>query len=183
MTGASLRQPMLALLAVFVGLGMSLVTARAYSAPYIGVSTLTDAELAVQRGGFLTAGGVTLDFGADMKTYVDGQLALETTLNWTAQGATTEQIGPGGVVTSLPAGSLSAAMLTDPTGTVKLIQSLSSQAFANVVLNTASNKVVSQSTNITLTLPGFGATQQSYQQALVGMNLAQQLGMALTRVH
>jgi hypothetical protein len=38
------------------------------------------------RGGFFTAAGAQFDFGASIKTMVNGQLALQTNLTWTPQG-------------------------------------------------------------------------------------------------
>jgi hypothetical protein len=43
-------------------------------------------ELSGMRGGFFTAAGAQFDFGASIKTMVNGQLALQTNLTWTPQG-------------------------------------------------------------------------------------------------
>lgn len=47
---------------------------------------VSNAELSGMRGGFFTAGGAQFDFGASIKTLVNGQLALQTNLTWTPQG-------------------------------------------------------------------------------------------------
>lgn len=47
---------------------------------------VSNAELSGLRGGFFTAGGVQFDFGASIRTMVNGQLALQTNLTWTPQG-------------------------------------------------------------------------------------------------
>lgn len=57
-----------------------------------GKAALSDDELADMRGGFLTAGGAQFDFGASIKTMVNGQLALQTSLQWTDAGAVTRQL-------------------------------------------------------------------------------------------
>ena len=57
-----------------------------------GKAALSDGELADMRGGFLTAGGAQFDFGASIKTMVNGQLALQTNLQWTDAGAVTRQL-------------------------------------------------------------------------------------------
>ena len=44
---------------------------------------VSNAELSGMRGGFFTAAGVQFDFGASIKTMVNGQLALQTNLTWT----------------------------------------------------------------------------------------------------
>ena len=43
-------------------------------------------ELSGMRGGFFTAAGAQFDFGASIRTMVNGQLALQTNLTWTPQG-------------------------------------------------------------------------------------------------
>ena len=48
--------------------------------------SVSNAELSGMRGGFLVAGGAQFDFGATIKTMVNGQLALQTNLTWTPQG-------------------------------------------------------------------------------------------------
>ena len=47
---------------------------------------ISNAELSGMRGGFFTAAGAQFDFGASIKTMVNGQLALQTNLTWTPQG-------------------------------------------------------------------------------------------------
>jgi len=48
---------------------------------------VSNAELSGMRGGFFTAAGAQFDFGASVKTMINGQLALQTNLTWTPQGA------------------------------------------------------------------------------------------------
>ncbi|HET7085542.1 MAG TPA: hypothetical protein VFI23_12275 [Rhizomicrobium sp.] len=57
-----------------------------------GETAVSDEELAGMRGGFFTAGGAQFDFGASIKTMVNGQLALQTSLQWTNAGAVTQQL-------------------------------------------------------------------------------------------
>jgi sporulation related protein len=47
---------------------------------------VSNAELSGMRGGFFTAAGAQFDFGASIRTMVNGQLALQTNLTWTPQG-------------------------------------------------------------------------------------------------
>lgn len=46
---------------------------------------LTDRELAELRGGF-SLEGLELSFGAEVRTYLDGQLVLQTNFNWSRDG-------------------------------------------------------------------------------------------------
>jgi hypothetical protein len=49
-------------------------------------------ELAGMRGGFFTAAGAQFDFGASIRTMVNGQLALQTVLQWTPAGSVVTQL-------------------------------------------------------------------------------------------
>jgi hypothetical protein len=49
-------------------------------------------ELSDMRGGFFTAAGAQFDFGASIQTMVNGQLALQTNLNWTPSGPAIQQL-------------------------------------------------------------------------------------------
>jgi hypothetical protein len=53
---------------------------------------VTDTELQRMRGGFFTAAGAQFDFGASVKTMVNGQLVLQSNMIWTAAGAVTQQL-------------------------------------------------------------------------------------------
>jgi hypothetical protein len=56
------------------------------------VRLVSDRELAGMRGGFFTASGAQFDFGASIRTMVNGKLALQTDLKWTAAGPVTQQL-------------------------------------------------------------------------------------------
>lgn len=49
-------------------------------------------ELSKMRGGFFTAAGAQFDFGASVQTLVNGQVALQTNVQWTPAGAVTQQL-------------------------------------------------------------------------------------------
>jgi hypothetical protein len=50
------------------------------SDPFRNLAVVDERELAAARGG-LELGGLSLEFGADVRTYVDGSLALQTLVN------------------------------------------------------------------------------------------------------
>jgi hypothetical protein len=84
-------------------------------------AALSDEELADMRGGFLTAGGAQFDFGASIKTMVNGQVALQTSLQWTNTGAVTQQMAGLGQsirsqVNNVVASSLAQAGIASPVG-------------------------------------------------------------------
>jgi hypothetical protein len=55
-------------------------------------SQVNNDELSDMRGGFFTAAGAHFDFGASIQTMVNGQLALQTNVQWTPAGAVTQQL-------------------------------------------------------------------------------------------
>ena len=55
-----------------------------------------DHDLDKLRGGFIWS-GLDINFGADIRTYVDGELMLHTILNWTDNGAETIQTASAGL--------------------------------------------------------------------------------------
>jgi hypothetical protein len=74
-------------------------------------------DLANMRGGFFTAAGAQFDFGASIRTMVNGQLALQTSLQWTPTGVTTQQLaGLGSSIQSQVAGDLAKAGIAVPSG-------------------------------------------------------------------
>jgi hypothetical protein len=89
-------------------------------------SQVNNDELSDMRGGFFTAAGAHFDFGASVQTMVNGQLALQTNVQWTPAGAVTQQLaGLGASIQSQVAANLANAGI----GT----------AAANVATNATSN--------------------------------------------
>jgi hypothetical protein len=166
--------------------------ALAQSAPVSAPVPLSDEELGDMRGGFMTAGGVDFDFGAIVRTYVDGALALETRLTWTPTGPVTEQVsgnlpgwtplptGPGGQqmggldLTGVPAGA-GGLVLTDANGSTALIHNVMNGHLQNMVLNAADNRDIRQDMQIMLSLPNFEAMQREYSLDRLGSQLTQDM--------
>ncbi len=59
-----------------LGLAAALATAGPAGAQQSELPALSEPELAAERAGFITAGGLQIGFGANVRTYVDGRLAL-----------------------------------------------------------------------------------------------------------
>ncbi len=73
--------------------GQALATgAEARFEIFNAVPAVSDGELAGMRGGFFTAAGAHFDFGASIQTMVNGQLALQTNIQWTPAGSSTQQL-------------------------------------------------------------------------------------------
>ena len=73
-------------------------------------SRVNNDELSDMRGGFFTAAGAHFDFGASIQTMVNGQLALQTNIQWTPAGSLTQQLsGLGDSISAQVAANLAKA--------------------------------------------------------------------------
>lgn len=156
-----------------------------------GVQRLDDAELGLLRGGYLTAGGVVFDFGAVVRTYVDGRLALESRLTWTGAGALTEHHaidgGPITAIDNLGAVDLSGLdgreglLLTGTDGTTALIHDFGGGRIQNLVINSADGRDLRQEIEINLALPQLDVMQSAGEINRLGAAISQDLDAAIVR--
>lgn len=58
---------------------------------FASLEPVSEAELNAQRGGF-TYAGMDITLGAEIRTFLDGELVLRTTVNWGAQGTSTTEV-------------------------------------------------------------------------------------------
>lgn len=143
---------------------------------------LDDQALAGERGGILTAGGLDIGFAATVHTYVDGQLALESKLTWTATGAVVERsTGPAVAgVTVQSAGPATGAPIILAGGATTILHDLSGSRIASLVVNTANNRAIRQDTDIVLNLPQLPQLQQQMAQDRIASELQSSLAAALS---
>jgi hypothetical protein len=148
---------------------------------------VSDAELADQRGGF-TLAGMEIRLGAEMRTYLNGDLALMTVVNWGPDGVTSSQTASAALSAARLdalqaglAGSGSFALKMGDTpiylannGQTALLQRADS-AIQNVLINTASNISVTQQTEATLDLSGY----QGFQTDILSSRLSDALGSSI----
>ena len=150
------------------------------------VAAVSDEILAEQRGGF-NWGGMQISFGADIRSYVDEQLALRTIVSWTADGATVDRfVSPS--LTAADAAHIQAGILTsggiemrvgDETiflandGQTALIHSTDS--IQNVLVNTASGVKLAQQVDATLNLTDYSG----FSNALAMTHIASTIGDAV----
>jgi hypothetical protein len=140
---------------------------------------VSEQVLAEARGGFLTVDGLKFDFGLVTRSYLDGNLALESRLTVTDQGVQLEDgTQPGGGPTAGALASLAAAginlsnlgdkarIFVSPDGASALIQGAGASQMANLLLNTGDNRDLAQHSELTLTLPGFEGVQQDISAGL-----------------
>lgn len=81
------------------GSGAILIPTAAQAEPIVVVDLpelVSDAEMDTMRGGFVVS-GLDVNFGADIRTYVNGDLVLQTVLNWGDEGAQTVQTAAPGL--------------------------------------------------------------------------------------
>jgi len=121
---------------------------------------VADSILADQRGGFDLA-GMSINLGAQLSTYLNGQLALQTTLNW-GDTATSTTVGgqadaaraiselSGAGFTAVPGDSVAVA-----NGGQTVVLQGAAGGLQNVLLNSASGVVARQNIDATLSIKGY----------------------------
>ncbi len=133
---------------------------------------LDNVELEREVGGFQTPSGLEIGFGAEVRTYVDGKLALQTRLTWTDMGAVqTTTAADGGDVSGaadagINIGGVPGTGLFVPgnNGGTVVLHGLDSDHISGLVFNTADNRDIRQEVNVTLNVPNL--TQ--FQKDVVG---------------
>ena len=157
----------------------------------VGFEALSDAELAGLRGGF-TWQGVQVGLGAEIRTYLDGNLVLQTNVSWTAAGAQTQQ-SVSGALTAADAAQLQAGILTSGAISMQIGNSsvfLANQgqtafvhrtdgAIQNIIVNTASNVTALQEVDAVLNLGNFTQFQSGLLATHLGRTLGDIVGQAM----
>lgn len=149
-------------------------TAVAQDRDLSDLAPMDTAALEDLRGGYFTVDGITFDFGAIVRTTIDGQPALESRLTWTPTGLLVEDIStyPTG---ALPGGGWGID-LSDASGMTLVGHRLLDGQMQGFILNSGDGRDVTQSLEVTLTLPGFDAMQRSMSTdrivLAIGMDVA-----------
>ena len=135
-----------------------------------GLEPLADEELADLRGGLLFAGGIAFEFGATVRTTIDGQPALETRLTWTPDGIVVEDLSTltGGPIPEFSGFGLN---ITDATGTTLVGHRLLDGELQGFIINTGDNRDIRQEMDVTLTLPGFDLVQRDMLTDRLGFRI------------
>lgn len=147
-------------------------------------------ELDELRGGFVVS-GMTVHFGADIRTYVDGELLLQTVLNWGPNGAETVQSAAAGLtpvdVASLENGVLSNGNIRMQVGDTPVylindgqtaIVHETTNGVQNMLVNTAVGLEAVQEVDASLTLSGYESFNADLLMDRLGSSLNDLAGQA-----
>ncbi len=149
--------------------------------------TVDDAQLEELRGGFRVA-GMDVSLGADIRTYINGELVLHTLVNWSDIGRTQTQF-VSDVLTPSAARLVQASALSGNDlsmsvggGTVFLandgktaLAHRTEDGLQNVLINTADNQNISQTVDATVTLGGY----ENFNTGIVTNRLADSLASTM----
>ena len=154
--------------------------------PLASAAVVSDEVLDEQRGGFAFQ-GMVIAFGADIRSFVNDELALRTIVSWTPHGSTIERfVSPaltavdaaqiqGGILTSggitMRVGDESVFLANN--GQTALIQSTDS--IQNVLINTASNVSLNQQVDAVLDISGY----EGFRDALATTRMSDAIGAVM----
>jgi hypothetical protein len=195
-------------------LASAVAASCAFAVPSFAADLFADASpvpaetLQSERAGFFVADGLELGFAATLETTINGQLALVTSLTLQDDGSVTTQttVNPnlssalggstvvpvdGGTqlsaVTGLDLGGVrgSGVVVKSASGITAVLDNLGTNQLQNLVINTANNQAITQTTAVTLTLPGFSSNIGQFQasQVMAGLDGALQFSRMAASLH
>lgn len=167
---------------------------------FAGLETVGLSEMSDIRGGF-NVGGLEMAIGANIRTFVDGALVLESVARVTPSGLASELVSstanpPGGGVTfnfgretdvalqdvaptNVDLGALAAdngVAINDSNGFSAALHRITQNQILGVIVNTADGRNLRQELNIEVTVQNFGSFQQSVRDAVMSGRLINGIG-------
>jgi hypothetical protein len=150
---------------------------------------VSDEELDQNRGGFMWE-GVDVNLGAEIRTYLNGALVLQTNISWTAAGANTTRFVSAALTPAnaaqLQAGILSSGGISMHVGDQSVFLANGGQtaifqptdgAIQNILINRASNISARQEIDAVLDLGNFGQFQQRTGNSRIGDMIGEALDL------
>lgn len=153
--------------------------ASAHETDLSALEPLPPEMLQDQRGGFILD-GLTINFGAEIRTFLNGELVLQTNVSWIDNQVTSSQIASA-ALTPVDAEALRGGLLTGPVsiaignqqvflanqGQTAIIQPTDG-TLQNILINTASNISARQEINASIDVGGYAnfRTESVSQSAL-----------------
>ncbi len=166
-----------------------------------GLETASLDEMSALRGAF-NVGGLEMAIGANIRTFVDGVLVLESVARVTPSGLVSEMVSspanpPGGVsfnfggdssvsLQDVAPGNVDLGALADDRGVAindsngfsAALHRITQNQILGVILNTADGRNLRQELNVEVTIANFGSFQQSVRDALMSGRLINGVGRA-----
>lgn len=158
------------------------------AAPAEARSPLSDAEMALRRAGILTPLGYEVGLGAVVRTYVGGELALESRLTWAEQGIVREftvgQPTPDAQAAAARMGlnldgDWIGLILENPDGFTAAMSSVTQDRIGQLLVNTASNQDIRLETEVILDIPELQRFQQQFEAERTELRIQDALANAL----
>lgn len=152
-------------------------------------SPMSDAEMAGRRAGIQTPLGYEIGLGAVVRTYVNGQLALESRLTWAEQGLMREfTVGQPTPDTQAAAARLGLKLdgdwigliLENPDGFTAALNSFTADRVGNLLINTASDQDIRLETEVILDIPELERFREQFQTEQLDLRIQDALNSALT---
>lgn len=181
-------------LAFLAGVILPASNAAAKDFDFTTLETVPDDELASQRGKFVLD-GMTINFGAQMRTFFGQDLVLETTLQWTDQGVITTQVASP-ALTEVSAQDVQNGVLGS--GNIQITMGNSNVFLGNdgqtalihrtedpigsVLVNTGAGVNAYTQVEAVLDISGFDAFRSGLMQQSIGNNIVEQIGLASGRI-
>jgi hypothetical protein len=157
--------------------------------PALAREPMTDAQMSAQRAGFMTPMGFEVGLGANIRTYVDGSLAVETRLTWTEQGLIREVVsGQETPDAKAKAAQLGLNLDGDWQGLIiehadggvsTALTSIGGERVASMLTNSASDQDLRLETEINVVIPNLDSLQQQFLQDQAVANVQDMVGSAL----
>lgn len=157
---------------------------------FASLEVVSNAELDTQRGGFVWD-GVEIGLGAEIRTFLNGELVLQTNVSWTAAGAQVTQTMSGALTpaaaTQLQSGILNSGGITMRVGDQQVFLANAGQtailhrtdgAIQNILINTASSVDARQEVDAVLDLGNFGQFQDHFLGARLTESIGETVGQA-----